>query len=258
MTALPLQELESRLIGDLLGLAPASAEERALLLAAPPAGTLEERWHVYTSGYLARLVEAVENDYPAVRRILGEGPFRSLVARYARSCPPRSYDIGRTGDRLADFLETDPLAETLAFLPDLARFEWALAEAFVAADEPPLSWEALASIPPEVVAELPLALHPSVAVVRSRWPLFDLRDCQDLPDEAVAVPVQGRPLDALVCRRGLDVARRALDGDEADLLERIAVGATLGLLADVSGDVPPSRLAELFRLWVSEGLIVPR
>jgi hypothetical protein len=253
---MPLQELETGVIGDLMGSEPATPEDRATILAPAPAGTLEERWHVYASGYLARLVEAVENDYPAVRRILGEGPFRSLVARYARSCPPRSYDIGRAGDRLAEFLETDPLAETLPFLPDLARFEWALAEAFVAADDLPLSWDVIASLPPDAVADLPLALHPGVAVVRSQWPLFELRDCQDLSDEAVAIPVQGRPVDALVYRRGLDVARRALACGEADLLMRIRAGETLGRLTDVAGDVPSSRLAELFRLWVSEGLIV--
>lgn len=252
-----LVRLEALMLGDLLGFAPATPTHRARFFAPPPAGTIEERWHVYSSGYRARLVEAVENDYPAVRRILGEGPFRSLVARYVRACPPRSYDIGRAGDRLAEFLETDALLETLPFLPDLARFEWALAEAYVAADDPPpLRWDALVPLPPNAVADLPLALHPSVAVVRSPWPLFELRDCQDLPDEAVAIPVTGRAVDALVYRRGLDVARRALDEGEADLLTRMGAGTTLARLADVAGDVPPSHLAEMFRRWVSEGLIV--
>lgn len=248
--------LEARVLGDLMGSEPTTPDDRATTFAPPPAGTIEDRWHVYATGYLARLVEAVQNDYPAARRILGEGAFRSLVARYARTCPPRSYDIGRAGDRLAGFLKTDPLTETLPFLPDLARFEWALAEAFVAADDLPLSWDEIASLPPDAVADMPLALHPSVAVVRSQWPLFELRDCQDLPDEAVAIPVQGRPIDALVYRRGLDVARRALADGEAELLMRISAGATLARLSDVVGDVPPGRLAESFRLWVSEGLIV--
>lgn len=256
MNGAALALLEARVLGDLIGSEPATPADRATRFAPPPAGGIEDRWHVYASGYLARLVEAVENDYPAVRRILGEGPFRSLLARYLRSCPPRSYDIGRAGDRLAEFLAADPLADSLPFLPDLARFEWALGEAFIAADGAPLRWDALASLPPDMVADLPLALHPSVRVIRSRWPLFDLRDCQDVPDAAVAIPVTGRPVDALVYRRGLDVARRALGEGEADLLMRIDAGATLGHLADVASDT--SRLAGTFRLWVSEGLIVSK
>lgn len=45
--------------------------EQEALFRRPPEGSVSGRWDVYTSGYLARLVEALENDYPAVRRILG-------------------------------------------------------------------------------------------------------------------------------------------------------------------------------------------
>lgn len=254
-----LATLQAHVFGDLVGSRPSTREKRATTFAPPPQGTVESRWHVYTSGYLARLVEAVENDYPALRRILGEGPFRSLVARYVRQCPPRSYDVGRVGDRLASFLETDPLTSELPFLADLARLEWALAEAFVAADDPPLAWEALTPLPPETVAELPLELHSSVTLVRSRWPIFELRDCQDVPDDAVSIPVQGRPVNALVYRRGLEVTRRAVDDGEAELLSRLGDGgATLAQLADNPGQGSQDGLAERFRLWVSEGLIVTK
>jgi hypothetical protein len=251
-----LARLEARVLGDLLGSQPATTEERAAVFASPPAGTIESRWHVYTSGYLARLVEAIENDYPAVRLILGERPFASFVARYVRGCPPRSYDVGRVGDRLAQFLEADPLTEDLPFLPDLARLEWALAEAFVAPDEVPLSWDALRRLTPEAIADLPLALHPSAALVRSRWPILALRECHELPDEAVAIPVVGRPVNALVYRQELEVMSRAADDAEADLLARLRDGATLASLGEQPGAVSPDRLTEMFRAWVAGGLIV--
>lgn len=254
-----LATLQAQVFGDLVGSRPSAPEKRAMMFAPPPQGTVESRWHVYSSGYLARLVEAVENDYPALRRILGEGPFRSLVARYVRQCPPRSYDVGRVGDRLAGFLEADLLMKELPFLPDLARLEWAFAEAFVAADDPPLAWEALTRLPPATVAELPLELHSSVTLVRSRWPIFELRDCQDVPDDAVSIPVQGRPVNALVYRWSLEVTRRAVDDGEAELLSRLGDGgATLTLLADLQGEWSHERLAQTFRLWVSDGLIVSK
>lgn len=256
MKAARLTLLEARVLGDLLGSQPATAEDRAAIFAPPPEDTIEGRWHVYTSGYLARLVEAIENDYPAVRRILGEGPFRSLVARYVRRCPPRSYDVGRVGDRLAQFLEADALTEDLPFLPDLARLEWALAEAFVAPDEPPLGWDALKRLTPEAVADLPLALHPSASLIRSRWPILELRECHGLPDQAVAIPVVGRPVNALVYRPELEVVRRAADDAEAALLSRLGGGATLASLGEQPGAVLPDRLAEMFRGWVAEGLVV--
>jgi hypothetical protein len=243
------------LLDDLAGRRLRSPAERAAVFAAPPRGTLEERWHVYTSGYRARLVEALENDYPATRRILGEDAFRSLAARYVRRHAPRSHDIGRAGDRLASFLDSDALTRELPFLPDLARFEWMLAEAFVARDGPPLAWGELAGLGPEAVAQMSFRLRPGVSVIRSAWPLFDLRSCLDLPDEAVSIPVEGRPCNAVVYRSGLEVRRRAVDDAEARLLERAREGLRPADLAkDGKDQTEVDRLVERFRFWVAEGV----
>ena len=107
--------------------------------------------------------------------------------------PPRSYDLGQAGDRLASFLQQDPLIERLPFLPDLARLEWAVAEAFVATNAQPLRWEELAGLDPAEVASLPLRTIPGTAVVRSEWPLLDIWRLRDVPDEEVDLDVTGRP-----------------------------------------------------------------
>ena len=59
---------QSDFLDDLLGLRTRSANERAMELVKPPVGGVEDRWAIYASGFLARLVEALENDYPAVAR----------------------------------------------------------------------------------------------------------------------------------------------------------------------------------------------
>lgn len=218
---------------------------------APPAGDVERRWAIYSSGFVARLVEALENDYPAVRRILGEGPFGSLTARYVRRFPPRSFDIGRTGDRLATFLEEDPLSAELPFLPDLARYEWALAEAFVAADSEPLAWSDLAALGPEAVADATFRLRPGTTLVRSSWPLVDLWGAQDLADEDVSIPLAPAPSTVLVHRAGLEVRRRLVGEADARFLEAAAGGLGLSdLLHGASGEAEAAALVERFRVWV--------
>ena len=106
---------------------------------APPRGTIDGRWSIYRDGYTARIAEALENDFRAVLRVLGPDAFRSLAQRYVRACPPSSFDIGRAGEQLPRFLESDRLLDRLPFLADLARLEWAQLEAFVAPDSPPLA-----------------------------------------------------------------------------------------------------------------------
>ena len=54
----------------------------------PPTGTARSRWRIYLNAYVARLVEAIEQDYPATRRIVGPEVFRSLGERYLAAFPP--------------------------------------------------------------------------------------------------------------------------------------------------------------------------
>jgi hypothetical protein len=219
-------------------------------------GDVERRWAIYSSGYVARLVEALENDYPAVRRILGEGPFGSLVARYLRRFPPRSFDIGRAGERLPGFLEGDPLSADLPFLPDLARFEWSLAEAFVAADSVPLAWSDVAALGPEAVADARFRLRPGATLVRSSWPLLALWAAKDLADEDVDVPLEPAPFTVLVYRDGLEVRRRLVGEADAGFLEAASTGLRLSdLLSEASGTAEAAELVERFRAWVVDGLI---
>jgi hypothetical protein len=250
-----LRSLQAAFLEDLTGHRPRTEAERAALFAEPPQGDVERRWGIYTFGYLARLAEAIENDYPATRRILGEGAFRSLAARYLERHLPGSFDIGRAGDRLAAFLETDPLAADLPFLPDLARFEWSLADAFVAADSEPLAWSDLARLGPEAVADTVFRPRPGTAVIRSRWPLLDLSATQDLADQDVSIALEGHPSVVLVYRQDLEVRRRLVGELDARFLETAGRGIRLAeILDEAASSADADRLVERFRLWVMEGV----
>jgi len=250
-----LRLLQQDFLAGLRGrLAPAWTEPAGPFLA-PPTGDVERRWAIYSSGYVARLVEALETDYPAVRRILGEEPFGSLVERYVRRFSPRSFDIGRAGDRLAEFLEQDPLAADLPFLPDLARFEWSLAEAFVAADSQPLAWSDVAALGPEAVADARFRLRRGTTLVRSSWPLVALWAAKDLADKDVDVPLEPAPTTVLVHRAGLEVRRHLVGEADAGFLEAAATGLRLfDLLSEASGEARAAELVERFRVWVVNGL----
>jgi putative DNA-binding protein len=250
-----LASVEHGFLDDLRGPAR-TAEERRAAFAAPPRGTIEERWAIYAGGYVVRIAEALENDYPAVRRILGAGPLAGLAARYIATCPPRSFDLGRAGDRLASYLVADPLAQHLPFLPDLARLEWAVREAFVAADAAPLHWADLAGLDPECVADARVRITPGASLVSSEWPIHDLWAARDLPDEEVSIPLAGRPQTVLVLRHGLEVWCRPADTGEVRLFEAARAGSTLTALTDETPAEDTPGLVEHFRALVGEGLFM--
>ncbi len=113
----PLLILQRRVLSPLTSGLALDERTARVLFREPPRGTIADRWHIYAHGYFARLSEALENDYTALRRIVGRDAFDSMVRRYALAQPPRSHDLGRAGDRLSRFLENDSLSRKLRFSP---------------------------------------------------------------------------------------------------------------------------------------------
>ncbi len=159
-----LRLAQQEFLNDLTGRKPRSEAARAAAFRRPRRASVEDRWHVYAHGYLARIGEAAGLEYAAVRRILGTDAFEAMLGRYLAVFPPRSFDLSRVGDRLPGFLEFDRLSVELPFLPDLARLERAIAGAFVAADGEPAHLEALRRRSSEELLALGFGLLPGVAL----------------------------------------------------------------------------------------------
>jgi hypothetical protein len=238
----------------------AGDESGAGVFLEPPRGSAADRWRVYREAYVLRLVEAVGNDHPATARILGPAAFDRLVRRYLAAHPPASHDICHAARHLPGWLPGDPLTESLPFLPDLARFEQALAAAVVAADPIAFTREELAALDPDALFDAPLALASGAAFLASEWPLGDLWETRDQPDDEVALEVADRPSRLVVFRDGLAVRWRPVeDDDEAALLAGAARGETLAGLLDSGAFGTPEegapRLAPLFLRMVESSIL---
>ena len=256
------RRLQRELLADLMGRAPRTAAEREASFRKPRRGTVADRWHVYAHGYAARLTEALGLEYAAIARVLGPEAFAALVNRYVAVFPPRSFDLANAGDRLARFLEFDSVAQELPFLPDLARLERAVAESFTAADAKPITWDMLRALEPEQVAALRFGLAPGVALLDSDWPLAELwRARFEADDDAVSIPLEGRPSRVLVFRREGRVSVEQVSAAEGALVEGAGPGGlTLADLQELSGtpDEPESvaGLLEAFRRLAERGIFV--
>ncbi|HXV62729.1 MAG TPA: hypothetical protein VEK15_18665, partial [Vicinamibacteria bacterium] len=193
-------------------------------------------------------------------RIVGHEAFDSMARRYALAYAPRFHDLGRIGDRLSRFLETDFLSTKLPFLPDLARLEWALAEAFVSEDAKALLWDDLQAMNPESVSEMPLKLMPGTAVIRSKWPLIDIWECKDRSDHEISVQVEDRPSTVLVFRRGYQSHCTEASETIARIVEAASGGTSLlGVQEALGADGDPAAIVQIlgaFRRMVGEGLFV--
>lgn len=184
---------------------------------------------VYRNNTFANLTDALASIYPVIQRLVGTEFFEYTADDFIRRHPPRSGNLHDFGGELAGFLATFEPAAGLAYLPDVARLEWAWHEAFHAADTAPLAVDRLAQVPPEKYDALVFQLHPSARVMASDYPVLRIWEVNqsDFNDEPAVHLDQGGE-QVLVLRRGFDVTVERLTSGEYVLLQSFAIGAALG------------------------------
>jgi hypothetical protein len=214
----------------------------------------DERAAIYQRNVLANLHNALAATYPVVRRLVGEAFFREAAAQYARAHPSRSGDLNGYGESLAAFLETYEFARDLAYLPDVARLEWACHECFSGPDGTPLDFAALARVDPERQGEIRFALHPAARLVSSPYPVLALWEANQ-PDRDGTPSRRHGPDHVLVRREGLGVRVGLLEERELRFLERLRDGATLEQAMDAAPEHARAQLGEALARFGAEGVI---
>ena len=213
---------------------------------------------VYGGAYVTRIQDALAEVYDAVRFVLGEGTFAQLAHDYTARHPSQDYNLSFAGRHLPEFLAASPLTVRLPFLPDLARLEWLVCQAFHAFDQPPADLAQFASLPLEQWEQIRVQCQPSVGLVSSAWPIRDIWAARTQPRDAVRIDVVSRPQHVVVRRDDLTVTCELLEERAALLLARLLAGETLGAacgaLAQLEG-IEVSAASVWFNQWARQGLI---
>ncbi|EAQ02807.1 hypothetical protein OB2597_15535 [Pseudooceanicola batsensis HTCC2597] len=193
-----------------------------------PAG---RRFAVYRNNVAVSLTEALAEDFPACRALLGDETFRAMAGAYLRQHPPASPLMARYGAELGAFMDAAPQLSRMRWIGDLARFEFALRDSYHAADATPLGAETLAAIPPESLPERRFGLAPSVRVLRSDWPVLSI---WRRATEAGAPQAQPVPEDVLIARPAYDPEPHLLGPGDAAFVDALGAGAPLGEAAEAA------------------------
>jgi hypothetical protein len=179
---------------------------------------------IYRNSVLANYRKALGATYPVVRRLVGPPFFSAAVDAFVRAYPSGHGDVNRYGGEMARFLAAFAPARELPYLPDVARLEWAIDQANIAAEAPEFDLGALAAVSPALHGELRFRLHPSARLVTSRYPIlhiWQVNQPDHAGDDAVDLGEGGDTLLVLRAKDGVRIERLA-PGDHALLaaLER--------------------------------------
>jgi len=212
--------------------------------------------HAYRANAQAVAERSLVAAYPVLARLIGDEAMAALARDLWRVEPPLKGDLAWFGAGLAEWLGSIEAFRALPYLPDMARLEWAVHRAQVAADpaETPLDLQCLAGDP----ETLQVRFVAGSAAVASPWPVFTIwREHRASPDaepdleSARAALAAGRGDIAWVWRRGHRVEVTSLSVGENELHRRLQVGSALGpaLSSTLAGEPDFS-----FEQWLTRAL----
>ncbi len=131
----------------------------------------KKRLNIYRNNAFSNYRSALEAVYPVILRLVGTDYFSRAAQRYVQRYPSESGDIHHYGREFCELLGGLPGAAELAYLPDVARLEWSIHEAFHAADHERLDPSRLQRIHSEDYPRLRFALNPAARLLRSDYPI---------------------------------------------------------------------------------------
>ncbi|HEY4263845.1 MAG TPA: DNA-binding domain-containing protein [Micropepsaceae bacterium] len=127
----------------------------------------DERLDIYRNTYLSALTSALRISYPAVHRLVGAAFFEGAAQSFVETHPPRSAYLNVYGVEFAEFLAQFPPAQSLPYLGDVARLEWAVNVALHAKDAAPMDPHIFARLGEIAPERLILVPHPAVTLLRT-------------------------------------------------------------------------------------------
>lgn len=240
-------------------LAAGDREEALAMIRTRPGMTPVERLDVYANMYFFRILDVLREGYPVLLSLLGDDAFHNLVTDYLLQYPSRHWSLRWVGERLPEYLRGHAAGLAAPHLADVAALEWALHDAFDAADATPLRAQDLAALAPEAWPELVLLADPSLRLLDLATPASRL--WQDVKaGRAMTPPDRGRH-PVRVWRRELRVFHKDIDPFEYEALALVAAGLPFAdvcaRLAGHAGDPleAASAVAGLLRVWLADEVV---
>lgn len=135
--------------------------------------TARERLEIYNRQYWFRILDAMYDDFPGLRAIIGDEIFHRLSRAYLTDHPSQSFTMRDLGFALESWLRRRPgyTAGKHALALDMVRLEWAHIVAFDGPADKPLGPEDLLELGPR----LRMGLQPYISLLDVHYAVDDLR-----------------------------------------------------------------------------------
>jgi hypothetical protein len=214
----------------------------------------ESRLGIYRNNVLASLINALAARYPVTRKLLWPDTFDAVARLYILSEPPRSPVLLEYGKDFPQFIRRIGNGASTEYVADIAELEAARTRAYHAAEATPLAPATFMELPADKLPAMRLKLHPSAALVRSRFPIVSVWEANlDDDDDTLGVWQQES---ALIARPHLDVEVWRLAPGAYEFFTAITEGQPIGIaIAGAMTHAADFDLAATLSIMVSAGVV---
>ena len=228
-----------RAFGALLRDASLSARDTGLF-AGDDDALIERRLAIYRGNVVGAAAKALAAAYPVIEQIVGEEFFFGLARAHLRECPSTSGNLYDLGEHFAAFLARFEPAREFPYLADLARVEWAVHRAGLAADAGRIDMRQLAALPAARQALLCWRVAPGTAIIASTHPVVRLWTLHQEGNEREFSVDWQQAETALVARHGLAVSVAAIAAAHAAFIDALIESRPLEAVAEAAFAVDPA------------------
>ncbi|HLY09773.1 MAG TPA: DNA-binding domain-containing protein [Planctomycetota bacterium] len=216
--------------------------------------TPEQRVEIYADAYMARLTEALHEDFPAVSKFLGHRAFHGLARAYLERHPSRSWSLNPLGRKLPEFLSGNVRIPKREAVRALATVEVAMAECFDEKAAESLKPGDFGTLPPEEFIGARLTFVPTFRLVDVEYAVNPYIDAVRQEREQ-SPPLRKKKSWIAIYRKEFKVWRLDLREGAYEALAVLRSGGTVGRAVAAAARVwkgKPETLTAQIRQWFGE------
>jgi hypothetical protein len=200
------------------------------------------RLAIYRVNVKTRLSAAIATAYPVVCELVGQGFFDYSINSFIRTTPPATSCLAEYAAGFATFLEGFSAADTVPYLADVARLEWAICQAARSAPRQPVPRDAHVEVLKAYLergvdaAGIALKTSPCVKFMSSRYPIDEIWRSHQEPGSVRHVNLSEGSVYLQVCG-GERIHLRRLNRARWTFRAALAQGQTLGEACEAAASV---------------------
>lgn len=198
-------------------------------------GEQPHRFSVYRDNVLGSLVDALGETFPVARQLVGKRFFDAVAADFVRREPPAAPRLSRYGAAFPAYLRDVPQLTDLAYVADVAGFEWARVDAYFAGTaREVLTGEALLSLPADALPQLTFKTVESLRVVIAPTAIHSIWTAHQSAGGDLAGLDPWRPEAVRLISTRHGVAAERITSAHATFLRRLQAGEPLITAAEMA------------------------